>query len=39
MLERVRKGDRVKFKPGLIEGRFAILSIERLGSRTTQQTK
>jgi Cu(I)/Ag(I) efflux system periplasmic protein CusF len=28
LLERVRKGDRVKFKPGLIDGRFGVLSIE-----------
>jgi len=32
MLERVKKGDRVKFKAGLVEGRFAILSIERVRS-------
>ena len=30
ILDRVRKGDHVKFKPGLIEGRFAVLSIERV---------
>ena len=30
LLDRVRKGDRVKFKPGLVEGRFAIISIERI---------
>ena len=30
LLERVRKGDRVKFKPGLVNGRFAVLSIERV---------
>ena len=31
-LDRVRKGDRVTFKPGLVEGRFAIMSIERIRS-------
>ena len=31
MLQRVRKGDRVKFKPGLVGGRFAVMSIERVG--------
>jgi Cu(I)/Ag(I) efflux system periplasmic protein CusF len=30
LLERVRKGDRVKFQPGLIDGRFGVLSIERV---------
>lgn len=30
LLERVRKGDRVRFKPGLVEGRFGVLSIERI---------
>jgi Cu(I)/Ag(I) efflux system periplasmic protein CusF len=30
LLEKVRKGDRVKFKPGLVEGRFAVMSIERI---------
>ena len=29
LLERVRKGDRVRFKPGLVDGRFGVLSIER----------
>jgi Cu/Ag efflux protein CusF len=31
LLQRVRKGDRVKFKPGLVQGRFAVMSIERVG--------
>lgn len=31
LLERVRKGDRVKFKAGLVNGRFAVISIDRLG--------
>ena len=30
ILERVRKGDRVKFKAGLLGGRFGVLSIEPL---------
>lgn len=30
LLDRVKKGDRVKFTPGLVEGRFAIISIERI---------
>jgi len=30
LLKKVRKGDRVKFKPGLVEGRFAVMSIERI---------
>ena len=30
LLARVRKGDRVKFKAGLVDGRFAVLSIERI---------
>ena len=30
LLDRVRKGDRVKFRPGLVEGRFAVMSIERV---------
>ena len=35
LLGRVKKGDRVKFKPGLVNGRFAVMSIERVekGSR------
>jgi Cu(I)/Ag(I) efflux system periplasmic protein CusF len=27
LLDRVRKGDRVKFKAGLVAGRFAVISI------------
>jgi hypothetical protein len=30
LLKKVRKGDRVRFKPGLVEGRFAVMSIERI---------
>jgi Cu/Ag efflux protein CusF len=30
LLERVKKRDRIKFKPGLIDGRFGVLSIERV---------
>ena len=30
LLERVRKGDRVRFKAGLVNGRFAVMSIERV---------
>ena len=29
-LSRVRKGDRVKFKAGLVDGRFGVTEIERL---------
>ena len=38
---RVRKGDRVKFKAGLVEGRFAVIAIERLGParRRTRDTR
>ena len=32
-LDRVRKGDRVRFKAGLVAGRFAVISIERIGAR------
>jgi Cu(I)/Ag(I) efflux system protein CusF len=28
LLERVRKGDRVKFKAGLVDGRFAVIAID-----------
>ena len=31
LLQRVRKGDRVKFRAGLVGGRFAVMSIERVG--------
>jgi Cu/Ag efflux protein CusF len=31
LLDQVKKGDRVKFKPGLVKGRFAVLSFERIG--------
>jgi Cu(I)/Ag(I) efflux system periplasmic protein CusF len=30
----VRKGDRVKFKPGLIDGRFGVISIEPIRRRS-----
>jgi Cu(I)/Ag(I) efflux system periplasmic protein CusF len=30
LLDRVRAGDRVRFKAGLLDGRFAVLSIERV---------
>lgn len=30
LLKRVAKGDRVKFRPGLVNGRFAVMSIERV---------
>jgi Cu/Ag efflux protein CusF len=30
LLDQVRKGDRVKFTPGLVEGRFAVMSFERI---------
>lgn len=33
VLEGLRKGDRVKFKPGLVEGRFAVMSIEKAPTR------
>lgn len=33
LLRRVRKGDRVKFKAGLHNGRFAVMSIERIAGR------
>lgn len=33
LLGRVRKGDRVKFKAGLHNGRFAVMSIERITGR------
>jgi Cu(I)/Ag(I) efflux system protein CusF len=29
LLDKVRKGDRVRIKTGLVNGRFAVLSIER----------
>ena len=28
LLERVKKGDRVRFKAGLVDGRFAVISID-----------
>ena len=34
LLRRVKKGDRVRFKPGLVNGRFAVMSIERAAERT-----
>jgi Cu/Ag efflux protein CusF len=30
LLAQVQKGDRVRFKPGLVNGRFAVMSIERV---------
>ena len=30
LLDKVRAGDRVRFKAGLLDGRFAVLSIERV---------
>ena len=35
LLDKVHQGDRVRFEAGLVEGRFGVLSIERLapGSR------
>lgn len=33
LLRRVGKGDRVKFKAGLHNGRFAVMSIERIAGR------
>lgn len=29
-LNKVRKGDRVKFKAGLVDGRFGVTAIERI---------
>lgn len=29
-LHKVRKGDRVKFKAGLVDGRFGVVAIEQL---------
>ena len=29
LFDRVRNGDRVKFKAGVVEGRFAVIEIER----------
>jgi Cu(I)/Ag(I) efflux system protein CusF len=33
LLDRVKKGDRVKFKAGLVAGRFAVMSIAPVKSR------
>ena len=33
LLDRARKGDRVKIKTGLVNGRFAVLAIERAPKR------
>lgn len=30
MLDGLKKGDLVRFKPGLLDGRFAVMSIERV---------
>lgn len=30
-LHKVRKGDRVRFKAGLVGGRFGVIAIERIG--------
>ena len=32
LLYKVRKGDRVKFKAGLVDGRFGVVEIEQMGS-------
>ena len=37
ILDGVRKGDRVRFKPGLIDGRFGVLSIERVRRGNSQK--
>lgn len=34
ILQSVRKGDRVRFKPGLIDGRFGVISIDRIRRRS-----
>lgn len=33
-LYKVRKGDRVKFKAGLVDGRFGVMAIEKLKSES-----
>ena len=33
-LRKVRKGDRVKFKAGLVDGRFGVVAIEQLKSES-----
>ena len=33
LLDRVRKGDRVKFKAGLVDGRFAVIAIDPIQPR------
>lgn len=38
MLDKVRKGDRVKFKAGLVDGRFGVLSIERIAGHAQPVT-
>jgi Cu(I)/Ag(I) efflux system periplasmic protein CusF len=35
LLDRVRKGDRVKFKAGLVAGRFAVISIRPVKPQKT----
>ena len=30
LLEGIKKGDRIRFRPGLVDGRFAVLEIERV---------
>lgn len=37
LLDQVRRGDRVKFKPGLVEGRFAVMSFERVERQGAQR--
>ena len=37
LLDQVRKGDRVTFKPGLVEGRFAVMSFERVERRAAHR--
>ena len=33
-LHQVRKGDRVKFRAGLVDGRFGVVAIEKLKSES-----
>ena len=33
-LHKVRKGDRVKFRAGLVDGRFGVVAIEKLKSES-----
>ena len=36
LLDRVKKGDRVRFKAGLVAGRFAVISITRVRGAKTE---